>query len=303
MATTATAAGRLATLGGCGRFAEVVEGPADRAELERAVASGAVRRVHRGCYCLPGTSAAVVAATVFRAVVTCVSAADLYGLTVLDPPDRVHLSVPRRRGTSRPGLRDQDAVVLHREASSPQPHPHPHPQLQPSMVRVAPPASALARVLQCQPGDLAVVTVDSAVNRRLVTVDELRAALPPGAVRARLVLGLVDGRSQSPSETLARLALRRDGLRVEPQVRIPGVGRVDLLVERCVVVEADGFGYHAGRSQFREDRRRDRELAKQGRIVLRFSFEDIVRDPGRLVADVRAVLARTGRHPRSAPRV
>lgn len=191
MATTATVAGRLATLGGCGRFAEVVEGPADRAELERAVASGAVRRVHRGCYCLPGTSAAVVAATVFRAVVTCVSAADLYGLTVLDPPDRVHLSVPRRRGTSRPGLRDQDAVVLHREASSPQPHPHPHPpphphphphpQLQPSMVRVAPPASALARVLQCQPGDLAVVTVDSAVNRRLVTVDELRAALPPGA--------------------------------------------------------------------------------------------------------------------------
>ena len=99
----------------------------------------------------------------------------------------------------------------------------PHPVVAPP-ARVAPLASALARVLQCQPGDRAVVTVDSALNRGLVTVEELRALLPPtAAVRARLVLGLVDGRSQSPAETPERLVLRREGLRVEPQVQILGV--------------------------------------------------------------------------------
>ena len=116
------------------------------------------------------------------------------------------------------------------------------------------------------------MTVDSALNRGLVTVEELRALLPPtAAVRARLVLGLVDGRSQSPAETPERLVLRREGLRVEPQVQILGVGRVDLLVDGFVVVETDGFRYHSDRSQFREDRRRDRELATQGWVVLRFS--------------------------------
>ena len=340
----------LTELGGCGRFSELVERPGDRSELERLVACGSVRRVHRGCYAVPGVGREIIAATVFRAEVTCISAADLYDLTVLDRSDRVHLSVPRPRGTSRPGLRDCDTVVIHREAAPPgqssptslllpsssrargasshlaraapptrdsQGVPRDNrsatgpgsarltgktPRLVPApSARVAPPASALARVLQCQPGDRAVVTVDSALNRGLVTVDELRAVLPPTApVRARLVLALVDGRSQSPAETLARLVLRQEGLRVEPQVRILGVGRVDLLVEGFVVVETDGFRYHSDRSQFREDRRRDRELAKQGWVVLRFSFEDVVRDPSRLVADVRAVLADGGR--RSAPR-
>ena len=81
------------------------------------VARGSVRRVHRGCYAVPGVGREIIAATVFRAEVTCVSAADLYGLTVLDRSDRVHLSVPRPRGTSRPGLRDGDTVVIHREAA------------------------------------------------------------------------------------------------------------------------------------------------------------------------------------------
>ncbi|MHB1490296.1 MAG: hypothetical protein ACYCTH_07315, partial [Cellulomonas sp.] len=196
---------------------------------------------------MPGVDRAIIAATVFRAEVTCVSAADLYDLTVLDRSDRVHLSVPRSRGTSRPGLRDGDTVVIHREAAPPgqssppslllpsssrareasgrlaraapptrdspglprddrcatRPGSAPLTGKMPHLVsappaRVAPLASALARVLQCQPGDRAVVTVDSALNRGLVTVDELLAVLPPtAAVRARLVLGLVDDRSQS----------------------------------------------------------------------------------------------------------
>ena len=69
------------------------------------------------------------------------------------------------------------------------------------------------------------------------------------------------------------------------------VGEVDLLVEGRVVVELDGFAYHSGRREFDEDRRRDRELALQGYVVLRFTARDVLDDRDRLVATVRAALA------------
>jgi len=75
-------------------------------------------------------------------------------------------------------------------------------------------------------------------------------------------------------------------------VPIAGVGLVDLLVECRVVVELDGFAYHSGRREYREDRRRDRELLAQGYLVLRFTWEDVMRDPGEVVRAVRAALAR-----------
>ena len=72
---------------------------------------------------------------------------------------------------------------------------------------------------------------------------------------------------------------------------IPMVGEVDLVVAGRVVVELDGLAYHSGRREFREDRRRDRELALQGYVVLRFTAEDVLEDLVRLVATVRAALA------------
>jgi len=74
-------------------------------------------------------------------------------------------------------------------------------------------------------------------------------------------------------------------------VKISGVGWVDLLVEGRIVVELDGFAYHSGRVEYREDRRRDRELVRQGYLVLRFTFEDVMRDPEIVVRAVLAVLA------------
>lgn len=84
------------------------------------------------------------------------------------------------------------------------------------------------------------------------------------------------------------------GLRVEPGVRIAGVGWVDLVVEGRVVVELDGFAYHSGRAEYREDRRRDRELVRQGYLVLRFTYEDVMRSPSMVVRAVQAVLTAQG---------
>jgi very-short-patch-repair endonuclease len=73
---------------------------------------------------------------------------------------------------------------------------------------------------------------------------------------------------------------------------------VDLVVEWRVVVELDGFAYHSGRREYREDRRRDRALVAQGYAVLRFTYEDVVSDVGIVVRAVQVSLAAGGR---SAP--
>ncbi|WP_258369257.1 DUF559 domain-containing protein [Georgenia satyanarayanai] len=86
--------------------------------------------------------------------------------------------------------------------------------------------------------------------------------------------------------------MRAAGYSVEAGVPIRGVGEVDLVVAGKVVVECDGFSYHSGRHEYREDRRRDRALAALGYVTLRFTWEDIMNDPGVVVAAVRAVLER-----------
>ncbi|WP_185972459.1 DUF559 domain-containing protein [Georgenia yuyongxinii] len=59
-----------------------------------------------------------------------------------------------------------------------------------------------------------------------------------------------------------------------------------------IVVECDGFAYHSGRQEFREDRRRDRALAARGYVVLRFTYDEIRSSPGLVVEEVLRVLAR-----------
>ena len=92
-----------------------------------------------------------------------------------------------------------------------------------------------------------------------------------------------------------RLALRAQGLRVEPQVHILGLGWVDFLVDGIVVVEVDGFAYHSGRQPYREDRRRDRVAGLLGLSVARFTFEDAIGATGRSAFEVAEMAARARR--------
>lgn len=245
---------------------------------------GEVVRAGPGVYAAPGSDLQLVAACVHRAHATCVTAAALHGITVLEVPRIPHLSVPRSRGRTPSRARQAWPAVLHREDGSDLSGEVSHP--------IAAVPDALARMLTCFPADEALVSIDSALAGHLVTVGQIAARLRgPQRVRAQMALRQADGRSQSPTETLARLALVRAGLPCVPAVEIAGVGWVDLQVDGRIVVELDGFAYHSGRVQYREDRRRDRELIRQGYIVLRFTFEDVVRDPGIVV---RAVLAALG---------
>lgn len=65
---------------------------------------------------------------------------------------------------------------------------------------------------------------------------------------------------------------------------------MDLLVEGFLIVELDGFAFHADRTAFREDRRRNNTAALHGLPTLRYLYEDVVFGQERILAEVIEVL-------------
>jgi very-short-patch-repair endonuclease len=275
----------LRRFGGAARTRELRAEGVTRGELANALASGELVRHGRGCLAWRGAPHAFVAAARAGGVVTCVSALEALGLPLLDAAGAPHVALDVHRGAPRPGLLPSSTVL----------HWTPRLEARRPGVPVADAATVLTHAARCLPEREAVAAVDAALHRGLVTVARLvEARLAVGGPRLDRVLALADGKAESIQESLARVALLRAGLRVRSQVVLDGVGRVDLLVEECVVVELDGFAYHGDRLRFREDRRRDRALVGRGLSVLRFTFEDVVHGPDRLVQDVRSAVSASG---------
>ncbi|MGB4809631.1 MAG: DUF559 domain-containing protein, partial [Candidatus Phosphoribacter baldrii] len=92
-----------------------------------------------------------------------------------------------------------------------------------------------------------------------------------------------DGRSSGPIESVLRaICLQIPGLSVTPQARIERDGRflatVDLADERLrIVIEAEGFEFHGDREGFDRDCHRYDELVADGWVVLRFTWEHVMR--------------------------
>jgi very-short-patch-repair endonuclease len=70
-------------------------------------------------------------------------------------------------------------------------------------------------------------------------------------------------------------------MRVEVQVSLPGVGRVDLLIDGWLVIELDGGKWHDDEASQDEDRRREAEMTLLGYGWHRFRYKQVVEDlPG-----------------------
>jgi hypothetical protein len=157
----------------------------------------------------------------------------------------------------------------------------------------------LARSL---PLEQAVAAADSALRQALVALDDLvaaAAALPAARGRdcASRVVSLVDPSSGSVLESVCRVLFALADLppaQTQYCVRGPGgrlLGRVDFAwPEHRLVVETDGFAFHADRRSYRSDRRRTNALVVAGWRVLRFSWEDVLHEPAHVVEVVRTAL-------------
>lgn len=169
--------------------------------------------------------------------------------------------------------------------------------------------SRVATVLDCAallPFDEALSIADSALASGTVSRSELlslAAGWPRrGRARVRRVVGEANPLAANPFEsTLRAIALGVPGLTVVPQHRIDVDGaflaRVDLAdVWLRIVIEADSFEFHGERQLLERDCRRYDELAVDGWLVLRFSWDQVMTKP-QWVRSVllRAVALRTAR--------
>lgn len=88
-----------------------------------------------------------------------------------------------------------------------------------------------------------------------------------------------------------RLLLRGLGCTVDLQVSIPGVGRVDFVVDGWLIIECDSEAHHAGWAAHKRDRRRDLAAAALGYTTIRPIAEDILYRREEILAQLRRVLA------------
>ncbi|MET3923524.1 DUF559 domain-containing protein [Arthrobacter sp. UYEF20] len=226
-----------------------------------------------GLYALPTADPGYVALLQRRQLLTCLSAAPFYRLWTVDSAGPLH--VYHRRGEAFDGQAGHSGLLL---------EPHPHRP-------VAALGDVLIHALRCLPFHESLVMVDCAVGRGDMTLDFLRQRLPGKRNgRARQVLDWVGPGAESMLETLARTYFRQAGVKVEAQVHLDGVGYVDLLLEGRLIVELDGR-HHGEWAQIKKDQRRNNLSVVQGYAVLRYYYDDVVHHPGRMVAEVMAVLA------------
>ncbi|HEU0205398.1 MAG TPA: DUF559 domain-containing protein [Pseudolysinimonas sp.] len=134
--------------------------------------------------------------------------------------------------------------------------------------------AALEQFCHCGTLTSIVVAADSMCNLRLAAEDEILGVLQGTAIGRRAAL-LFDGSSQSGLESIARIALLRRNVRLQSQVRIDGVGRVDLLIGERLVLELDGKQWHVG-AGYEEDRRRDLALVSLGYLVVRVAYRQVI---------------------------
>jgi very-short-patch-repair endonuclease len=290
-------ASTLIALGGVASCAELAAHGHSLRAIDVPVAAKQVVRLRRGWVALPDAPADVTRAVRAGGTMSCISALRRSEVWTHDD-ERLHLRLGRHANFAaaegkRPTVADIGAagIVPHR-----------------TRTRYSPPAAvggvdcidvALAHAILCQGRNDAVAAADSALNRgliRLPALTDVLSGLPAHSVR---LLDLVDGRAESGIESHARLGLRAVGIPCRVQVRIDGVGRVDLLVGDRLIIEVDGHVWHSAPDQVRHDKARDLAAVERQYIVLRLTYAHVMFEWPRVLRAIRGIVAR-GEHRWSA---
>ena len=275
----------LGRRGGSATFADLRALVSARS-IRNALDSSQIRRVAKGVYALPDAPPALTAARSHGGVVSHLSAAQHWGLGVVNRPVLPHVTLEPARVRRRTGL----PCILHWASV-------------PALDDVTTPLRTVLDCLRTLPMGEALAVADSALRSGCVEQDELldAAAKLRGPHRQRILrtAALADGRSESVLESALRALLierRIEGF--VPQVVVQDgqfSARLDLANPACRLgLEAEGFEHHGTRRALVKDCRRHVNLAIRGWTILRFTWEDVMFD-GDWVVD--AVERAGGRQP------
>lgn len=264
---------RTQLAGGVVRARALLAAGASREDIRRACRVGSIVRIREGVYCVPETDPLIRAAAHHGGELACVSALRRHGVWVLDDGASLHVWLGKG-GRHHP--RGRCACVGHyddRGASF-------------GMVSIV---RALIQAARCRGAECFFAAFESAWNRgQLSRADraEVRAGLPAGM---RWLVDIARANADSGLESIVRLRLHRLGISLQSQVRIPGVGFVDFLIDGVLILEVDGRENHEGASRRHKDLVRDAVAAAAGYETLRFDYALVLYD---WTVVERAVLAR-----------
>lgn len=273
----------LAAGGGRSTYRRLVRATSRR-DLREAVRAGAVERVGRGRYVLPGADADAAVAHGMGGALSYLTAARVHGWGVVHRPSLPHVTVASHgHGRSTP------RAVVHFAPITAAEH-------------AAGVTSPVRTVLDCArtlPFHEGLAVADSALRCGSVLREELVHAASAyrgaGARRARAVCDAADERAANAFESALRGHLVAAGIRgFVPQQQITDPGLfvvVDLAHEdRRVALEADGYGVHGTRRAFALDLARHDDLQSLGWVTRRFAFEHVMRRGAWVVEQVRTAL-------------
>ena len=136
-----------------------------------------------------------------------------------------------------------------------------------------------------------IASIDSALHLGVLSARELDVLCARLPGRLRFVRALVDHRSESGIESIFRVSATGQGWDVQIQVAVPGLGRVDNVVNGWLIIETDGDGFHSTRAQRARDRARDAAAVRRGMRSHRFGHDQIMNDLDGCIAVVADILA------------
>ncbi|TQJ35451.1 DUF559 domain-containing protein [Arthrobacter sp. SLBN-122] len=258
--------------GGVARSAQLLDAGFSRRDLLRLKEVGATQP-KRGLFVLPGCDEDFRAAIEHNGRLSCASAASHYGLWLRRPPTRLHLACNHGHGT---GFVRHRTVRFQGQAWSP----------------VAAVEDVALHALGCLTPPASTALATSAIRLhgvpRELLAEQLRADRSGTALR---MLRELDLRAESMVEVDAQHLFRTNGISYEAQVFLPGIGRVDFLLDGFLIVEIDGFAFHSQRADMFRDRDRNNSSTVKGFAVLRNMPEHIWFNQQQVLDDIRAVLA------------
>jgi very-short-patch-repair endonuclease len=275
-----------------------------KAAVAKRAKNGRLYRVHRGVYAvgrprltMRGRWMAAVLACGPNAVLSHRSAAGLHGIR---PDNRAtaDITLPGQSARRRPGIK------VHRSST-----------LTEADITIVDgiPCTTVARTL-VDLGDVegrrAVErAVDQAEVLRIFDLREVEDSLGrAGPRRGAGILSAVLADYEEPTLTNRELEERFLALCRKASLPSPAVNdwvtlddgvayQVDFLWrDERLIVETDGQRFHGHRSAFENDRLRDQRLTLAGFTVVRFTWRQVTREPGRVVHTVGGLLGK-GRHP------
>lgn len=265
--------------------------------LDRAIRAGRVFRLRRDQFTSAPPSehfrlsAIAAARSCHGSVVSHGSAATLHKLPMLGRrrDDRPAVTVPPA------GTGDLRGALLHRAQLWPE------DVVNLASTNVTSVARTIADLGRSCPTATTVVAADYAIHHAMVELAQiedvlLRAWIWPGIRRAWRSLALVDGRAESPLESVSRLVLgwmRVAAAKLQTPLydeRGLFVGRVDFYWPEFG--EADGRIKYDDRSVLFAEKRRQEALEDLGLIVVRWDWTDVTRRPRLLAKRLQAAFER-----------